>query len=206
MPLLPQEPCLFPANLFDGPAHPTDSSSRWWALHTKPRAEKSLARHLLGRKHAFFLPIEQKRWSNRGRMHTAYLPLFPSYLFLHGPEETRMAALETNLVVNILPVADQEELWTDLMQVNRLLGSGAPLLPEEHLQAGAPVEITSGLFEGLRGKFRQRGDECRLVVEVQLLQRGVSVEIESWMIRFLEHQPPVVLTAQGQSQPFGQFS
>jgi len=37
----------------------------------------------------------------------------------------------------------------------------------------------------LEGKIIQRGKQMRFFVEVQLLQRGVSVEIEGWMIRLL---------------------
>src|SRR5262245_27316448 len=106
MPVLPLEPCVFPDNLFEGPA-PPDGAGRWWALHTRPRAEKSLARKVRGRGVAYFLPLYPKRLRSRGRLLSSYLPLFPGYVFLHGDEQARLHALETNLVANCLTVGDQ---------------------------------------------------------------------------------------------------
>ena len=43
------------------------------------------------------------------------------------------------------------------------------------------IEITAGPLTGLEGKILRRGKQLKFFVEVQFLQRGVSVEIESWM-------------------------
>jgi transcriptional antiterminator RfaH len=91
--------------------------------------------------------------------------------------------LETNLVARVLPVEDQQQLHGDLVRVHCLVASGAPLSPEERLQPGAMVEITDGPLVGLEGKVLRRGKRLKFIVEVQLLQRGVSVEVESWMIQ-----------------------
>ena len=45
------------------------------------------------------------------------------------------------------------------------------------------MEITRGPLEGLTGKVLKKGNGLRVVVEVRLLQQGVSAEIESWMLR-----------------------
>jgi hypothetical protein len=92
-------------------------------------------------------------------------------------------ALETGLVSRCLSVVDQLALHRDLVRVYRLIASGAPLLPEERLQPGSLVEIVYGSFAGLQGKVIRRGKQLRLVVEVELLQRGVSVEIDSHMVQ-----------------------
>jgi len=125
------------------------------------------------------LPAE---WRNGGRLFRSHLPLFPGYVFLHGDRDARLAALETNLLVNVLPVEDQQQLHADLARVYHLITSGAPLTPEERLQPGSRVEITRGALAGLEGKVIRRGKHLTLFVEVQFLQRAVSVEIESWMI------------------------
>jgi transcriptional antiterminator RfaH len=193
MPLLPLEPCLFPGNLFDKAAFFLSASQRWWVLHTRPRAEKALARHLLGRGLSFFLPVYQRQWRSRGRRQSSYLPLFPGYVFLWGDDEARIAALTTNLVVNVLREADQGRLQADLRRVNRLMDSGSPLTPEDRLEAGTPVTLTAGPFRGLEGKILRRGKDLRFVVEVQLLQRGVSVEIDGWMMEPLTARRAVAM-------------
>jgi transcription antitermination factor NusG len=181
MPLLREEPCVFPENLFLGPVEKNEED-RWMVLHTKPRSEKALARRLLNKQVAFFLPQFRKEWRHRGRRLSSYLPLFPGYVFLYGNWEARLHSLETNLVANTLNVLDQAQLFQDLLQVHQLMTSGAPLSPEERLKPGARVEIIDGPFAGMEGKIISRKN-LRLVVEVRFIHQGVSVDIENWMIR-----------------------
>jgi transcription antitermination factor NusG len=187
MPLLPLEPCVFPDELFEPslpePLVPSDGDDRWIVLHTRPRAEKALARKLLARRVPFFLPLFHKQWRSNGRIQSSHLPLFPGYVFLRGNDSARVEALTTNLVVNVLPVVDQVGLYTDLTRVHRLMESGTGLSPETHLEPGTIVEITSGPLSGLEGKVLRRGKKLHFFIEVQLLQQGVSVEIESWMFQ-----------------------
>jgi transcriptional antiterminator RfaH len=184
MPILPLETFLYPANLLDLDAADThERTGQWWVLHTRPRAEKSLARRLHSMRHSFFLPQHQHRWRSNGRSFESHNPLFPGYLFLHGDDDARVAALTTNLVANFLPVGDQTRLQQDLVRVHQLMISGAPLTPEQNLIPGDPVEIIKGPFAGMNGTVIRRGKAWRLFVEVKFLQRGVSVEIEHWMIR-----------------------
>jgi transcriptional antiterminator RfaH len=182
MPLLPPETFVWPEDLLTGPLR-TEGATRWWALHSRPRAEKSLARHFLVRGLSFFLPLAKKRWRNRGRLFTSTSPLFPGYIFLWGDEEARLSALTTNQVAHCIRVEDQARLHEDLARIHRLMISGEPLTPEDKIQPGDWVEITSGPLEGLQGKIIRRGKHLRFFVEVHFLQRGASVEIDGSMIR-----------------------
>jgi len=190
MPLLALEPALFPPDLFSLDGATVESSARWWVLHTRPRAEKALAQKLLGRQVRFFLPLYERRWRKNGRVFRSHLPVFAGYLFLHGDREQRLAAFETNLVARVLEVADQDRMWQDLERVNRLILSKAPLTPESRLPAGTLVEVTSGALEGLTGRVVSHGKQWKLVIEVQFLRRGVSLEIESSKIRPVREYPP----------------
>src|SRR5439155_13945354 len=127
------------------------------------------------------------------------LPLFPGYLFLHGDGQARVAALETKLVARVLTVQDQLQLHADLTRVYHLMTAGLPLTPEERLDAGALVEIISGPLAGLEGKILRRGKRFKFLVEVQFLQRGVSAEVENWMVRPLAGQRPVVSVTAGRT-------
>ena len=191
MPLLPMEPFISPDHLLTAPAPPPGDSC-WWVLHTRPRAEKALARKVLRQEMSFFLPLYEKRWRSRGRLLCSHVPLFPGYLFLHGDREARRRAFETNLVANCLPVPDQEQLRTDLYGVYQLMTSGAPLTPEQRLQPGTRVEVVAGPLAGLEGTVLRAGTRMRFYIEVSFLQRGVSAEVEGWMIRPLEGTRPAV--------------
>jgi transcriptional antiterminator RfaH len=183
MPLLPPEPFLFPDGLLTHLPEPTGSARRWWVLHTRPRAEKALARKFRSRGMAFFLPLHEKVWRSGGRTFVSRLPLFPGYLFLHGDEQARVGALETNAVARVLAVDDQRELHDDLNAVYRLITSGAPVTPEGQLEPGDWVEIVDGPLAGLEGQVLRRGKQMRFFIEVSFLQQGVFVELDGWMVR-----------------------
>lgn len=183
MPLLPLETYIAPDDLLDTPILPEVDSPCWWVLHTRPRAEKSLARHLLVRNLSFFLPQYLRQWRSRGRLFRSYMPLFPGYIFLRGDAQKRLNALATNQVVRTLAVADPDQLRVDLVRVYRMMQAGMLLAPEEQLKPGQAVEVAAGPLAGLEGKILRRGKQLRFFVEVRLLQCGVSVEIEGWMIR-----------------------
>jgi transcription antitermination factor NusG len=198
MPSLPLEPFVFPGDLLSDPANGWENSGRWWVLHTRPRAEKSLARNLLGRTLPFFLPLHKRQWRSPGRrLLCSYVPLFSGYVFLRGDHEARLVALETRLVARVLAVEDQLRLHADLARVYHLITAGLPLTPEEQLNPGTLVEIISGPLAGLEGKILRRGKHLKFFVEVQFLQRGVSAEVEGWMIRPLAGQRSAVPLAAG---------
>jgi transcription antitermination factor NusG len=183
MPLLTLESFLFPDDLFSSGDIERGHAGDWWVLHTRPRVEKTLARRFLDRQIPFFLPLYDRQWRKRGRLFLSHLPLFPGYLFVRGSGQVRLAALETNQVARVIPVPDQAQLHADLGRIYRLVTSGKTLIPEQRLIPGSWVEIISGALEGLEGKIIRSSKGLKLFVEVQFLQRGVSVEIESSMIQ-----------------------
>jgi transcription antitermination factor NusG len=183
MPLLPLEPFVHPADLLTTSSRDPEATQPWWVLHTRPRAEKTLARKLLARRQDFFLPLYQNRLQIRGRSLASYVPLFPGYVFLRGDEAARLEALRTNQIIRVLPVPERERLRADLARIYQLMECGSPVAPEDRLQVGMPVELTAGPLAGLHGKIIRRNRHMRFVVEVDFIQRGASVEIECWMMQ-----------------------
>lgn len=181
MPLLALETHLYPQDLL-GRSASDPEQHRWWVLRTRPRTEKTLARLCAVRQLPFYLPLYHKRWRSGARLQSSYPPLFPGYLFLRGDELTRQAALETRFVAQVLMVADQSQLHADLVRVHHLIQVGAPLTPEDRLQPGARVLITRGPLAGLEGKLVRRDKSTRFFLEVRMLQRAVSVEIDNAMV------------------------
>jgi transcriptional antiterminator RfaH len=184
MPLLRLETNLYPEDLLSEPGG--REGMCWWVLHSKPRAEKSIARQLAKQGIGFYLPLYEKHWRKNGRNQHSHLPLFPGYLFLCGDAQDRIRALETNQIVQTLPVRDESRLLRDLNRVHRLIQSGMPLTPEERLEPGQPVEIIAGPLQGMEGKIVRRGKDLNFFIEVDFLQRGASVEIDASAFRPLE--------------------
>jgi transcriptional antiterminator RfaH len=180
MPILPAEPDVYPPGLFEGTA--TMGERAWWVLHTKPRQEKALARQMYQAGVPFYLPLLQRKNLIRGRLMQSCVPLFTSYLFLLADGAERILALATRRVVKSLQVRQQQQLWEDLTQVNRLIHSGMPVTPEQQLFPGASVVIRSGLLAGLKGKILRSANRRRFVVLVDFIQQGASVVIEDYML------------------------
>ncbi len=185
MPILAEEPCLYPVDLFDLAAQPCEDR-RWWALYTKARQEKCVARQLHKAGIPFYLPLVDKNLNYRGRRVTSHIPLFNAYLFLYGTEEDRVRSLATNRLSRVLEVPDQPLLLSDLRQVHWLIESKAPLTVEARLTPGKRVRIKSGPFQGLEGIVLQRQRQTRLTIAVNFLQQGVSVEIDDYQLEPLE--------------------
>src|SRR5262249_59315386 len=101
MPLLPLEPYLYPENLLQTVPADEQGEARWWVLHTRPRAEKALARQCIAQSLAFFLPVYPKRWRSGGRLLPSPPPLFPRYVFLDGDLQDPPPARQTNLLASV---------------------------------------------------------------------------------------------------------
>lgn len=184
MPILERETSVYPCGLFDDPAYePGNSDRRWWAIFTRSRHEKALARELERFDIPFFLPLVIRENRIRSRIVEVYWPLFGGYVFMFGRDDERVRSLSTNRVATVLAVPDQWQLRNDLKQLNRLIELDAPLTIERRLMPGRRVRIKSGPMRGLEGVVTQRrGGQRRLLVAVEFIQHGVSVEIDDFMV------------------------
>ncbi|HEV8577575.1 MAG TPA: transcription termination/antitermination NusG family protein [Thermoanaerobaculia bacterium] len=174
MPILKREVDLFPSHLFElsWNEHP------WWVAYVRSRQEKGLARHLAGHGVGFYLPQTEKRTRRAGRTFVSSLPLFPGYLFFRGTAEARRAALRSDLIVQVLSVADQARLQSELASLWRLQEAGAPLISHPYLGAGDEVEILEGPLQGWTGTVLREKSRLRLVVSVTFLRQSVAAELD----------------------------
>ena len=174
MPILPYDSDIYPDTILESP--PTDAS--WWAAYTLARREKVFMQRLQKFDVPFYGPlIERTTRSPSGRVRTAFVPLFPGYVFVCGSEEQRAEAFRTKCAVHIIEAPDKAELLFDLRQVQKLIASGAPLTPEARLLPGMKVRIRSGPLSGIEGEVVTRRRKDTLFVAVHLLQQGVSVAL-----------------------------
>jgi transcriptional antiterminator RfaH len=184
MPILERETCVFPQDLFDEPQFALGASERqWWAIFTRSRHEKALARDLKRFEIPFFLPLVTRQTVMRSRVVESHVPLFRGYVFMFGSSDERLRSLTTNRISTVLEVPDQLQMASDLKHLNRLIEVDAPLTIERRLEPGQRVRIKLGPMRGVEGVITQRrGGRRRLLVAVEFLQRGVSVEIDDFMV------------------------
>jgi transcriptional antiterminator RfaH len=185
VPILPAENSIFPDNLLD-PDTTSPVVRCWWAIYTKARQEKALARQLFQWEIPFYLPLVAKDNRIRGKVLRSYVPLFAGYIFLCASEEERIRALTTNRISRTLPIVDGQVLCHDLRQIHRLIESGAPLTVEHRLSPGRRVRVKSGGMMGLEGLVLSRRGGNRLLIAVNFLQQGASVAIDDFMVEPLD--------------------
>jgi transcription antitermination factor NusG len=185
VPILKREVDISPSHLFElsWSEHP------WWVAYVRSRQEKGLARHLAGQGVGFYLPQAEKRTRRAGRTFVSSLPLFPGYLFFRGSAEARRCALQSNLIVEVLAVRDQQLLQGELASLWQLQRAGAPLVPHPYLEVGDEVAIVDGPFRGWSGTVLREKGKLRLVVSVTFLRQSVAAELDREVLAPLRPLP-----------------
>ncbi len=187
MPILPPQPDIYPDGLLEQAGSGNDCSACWWALYTLPRREKDLMRRLQVMDIAHYGPlVKRRRRSPGGRVRTSQVPLFSGYVFLHGGEEHRQQALTTNCISRCLKIPNEEELVRDLRKIKRLIDSEAPLTPESRSEEGMRVRIRGGSLAGLEGTVIKRRGSERLLVVVEFLQQGASIQLDDFQVERID--------------------
>jgi transcription antitermination factor NusG len=182
MPILKQEPSLYPEDLLVS----FEVEGDWFLAYTKPNREKDLMRRLLAMEIPFYCPIVKKTWRTKSsRLRHSFLPLFANYAFVCATEDQRYQTRTTNCVRVLSPVADTTGLKRDLSNLQRLINTGCPVTLEEKLEVGNRVRVRSGLFAGCEGTIVGRRGSRRLLVAVNFLQQGASVELEDFAVEGL---------------------
>jgi transcription antitermination factor NusG len=112
----------------------------------------------------------------------ARIPLFPGYVFIQGGDEDRLQVLQTKRVLTVRPVPDGDELHRDLSRFAELIALDVPLVRESRLEAGERVRVKAGPFRNNEGVVIRRNGKTRLLVAINYLQQGASLEIDDCLL------------------------
>ena len=156
-------------------------SASWFAIWTRSRHEH-VVREQIERKHFdAFLPTITKwsRWKDRKKK--IDWPLFPGYCFARFDQEEALSILKCTGVVSIVsvegkpaPIPDHEIEGIRLLLESHLQYDPCPLIRE-----GMMVEVTHGALKGVVGRLVRKGAHARLILSVDLIGQGVSVEVDA---------------------------
>ena len=157
----------------------------WRALTVRSRHEKVAAQNLRGRGLEEFLPLypSKRAWSDRTKIIDS--PLFPGYVFSRLTGADRLLALSSPGVTSIVGFGGKDAVVEDheIEGVRRMLEAGLSVEPWPYIRAGHAVEINSGPLSGLRGVVVREKGLWRVIVNVDLLQRSVSAELDRDMVQ-----------------------
>ena len=153
----------------------------WYVLRVRANSERLAAEVLQQKGFTTFVPLyrTRRRWSDRVK--EVEVPLFSGYTFCKFDPQYRLPILTTPGVTSIVGSGDRpipvEE--SEIVAVQLMLKSGFALGPWPFLNNGQSVLIKHGPLEGVEGLVLATKNKYRLVVSISLLQRSVSVEIDS---------------------------
>ena len=183
MPILKRERDIFPDDLFENDELLADEHRKWWSIYTLSNREKDLMRKLAAMEVPFYGPVIEKRYrSPNGRMRTSHIPLFANYVFMFGSEEDRYHAMTTNCISRYQEVESFERLVIELRNIKNVVLTGVPLTPEARLLPGNRVRVKTGHFAGYEGTVIRRGGKTRMILELEFLEQGVSMEMDEGLL------------------------
>lgn len=159
-----------------------EMTEAWFALQVSQRHEQTVSMILENKGLTPYLPLRRRRLEWSDRTVERQTPLFPGYLFCRLDLGKRLLpVLTTPGVVRILglgrtpiPVSDEE-----IESIQQMARSGLDLEPCQIPKIGDRVRIRLGPLRGLEGTLVGLKTRRRFVVSVQLLNRGVAVEIDA---------------------------
>ena len=149
----------------------------WYVLHVKPRTEKKVFAFLSGYGYFRYLPLYVKVTKVQRRKVRTELPLFPGYVFTRLDPDERRKVLQTNLVVQTIPVPNPREMVHQLRQVARAARNAPALRTVIPFKVGDLVRVKAGPFLGLEGYIRREGADATIVVNLELLGQAVATSI-----------------------------
>lgn len=169
-----------------------NTEPRWYAAYTRPRHEKRVAEQLADRAVEYFLPQYEslRRWKDR--LVRLFLPLFPGYVFVRIALRERLRVLEVPGVVRLVQFKGEPAPLPDdaIEKLRSGLAGSRRAEPHPFLSAGRRVRIVSGPLDGLEGILLRRKGVPRLVVSLELIQRSISVEVDSDAVEPLHGAKP----------------
>jgi transcription antitermination factor NusG len=156
-------------------------SAAWFAVWTKSRHESRVYDQLQQRDLDAFLPTVA-RWSRwKDRKKKIDWPLFPGYCFVHINPAEALPVLKCSGVVSLVSCDGRPAVIPDqeIQGIRTLLSTDLSFDPCPLIKIGQMVEVTAGPLRGVVGHLIRKGTHARLVLSVDLIGQGVSVQVDA---------------------------
>jgi transcription termination/antitermination protein NusG len=163
----------------------TDEKHSWFAVWTRSRHEQVVRDQLQKKQIDVFLPTVTKwsRWKDRKKK--IDWPLFPGYCFARFDPAERLPILKCTGVVSIISFEGERAPIPDhqIDSIRRLIESDLAFDPVPMMREGMMVEVVHGPLKGVVGRLVRKNEKARLVLSVDLIGQGVSVEVDAADVR-----------------------
>ena len=158
----------------------TNSEEKWYALYTRPRAEKLVYQRLVEAAIETFLPLQKtyRMWSDRKKL--VERPLLTSYIFVRTSKKNFPKVYRTNGVVKFVSFEGQPVSipQNQIDNLRLLINSDAEIeVSAEIFEKGDNVEVINGSLIGLTGELIRIGSKNRVVVRIDRLDQNLILKI-----------------------------
>jgi len=163
-----------------------NSEEKWYALYTRPRAEKLVYQRLVEAGIETFLPLQKtyRMWSDRKKL--VEKPLLSSYIFVKTNSKNFPVVYKTNGVVKFVSFEGQPVSipQNQIDNLRLLINSDAEIeVTSEKFTTGDNVEVINGSLIGLTGELIKIGSKNRVVVRIDRLDQNLILKIPMAFLR-----------------------
>lgn len=156
------------------------TENKWFALYTRPRAEKQVFQRLTEEGIETFLPLQKtyRIWSDRKKM--VEKPLLSSYIFVRTNPKCFPKVYKVNGVVKFISFEGQPVSipCNQIDNLKLLVNSDAEIeVSSEKFATGDSVEVVSGSLIGLTGELIKIGNHNRVIVRIDRLDQNLILKI-----------------------------
>ena len=162
------------------PLNNSISEEKWYAVYTRPRAEKLVFQRLEEESIETFLPLQKtfRVWSDRKKL--VEKPLLPSYIFVRTNKKNFPRVWNITGVVKFVsfegnPVSIPQNQIDNL---RLLINSNANIeVSSDKFETGDNVQVINGSLIGLTGELIKIGTKNRVIVRIDRLDQNLILKI-----------------------------
>ena len=153
------------------------TSSHWYVVHAKPRAEARALENLERQGFEVFLPMITLQKVRRAKLTNVTEPMFSRYLFLRTtPAMQDLSVVRSTMGVSQLVrfgtvPAKVPHAWVEAMRVQ-------PAVQESLHKQGDKVILGDGMLKGLEAVYMHADGEMRAMVLIDLLSKPHLISYE----------------------------
>jgi transcriptional antiterminator RfaH len=158
----------------------------WAVINTHPHREKLALENLERQEFTVYCPLLRRRLSHARRVTSVLRPLFPGYLFVStGINFGRWRPILSTYGVRSIVSNGQNISCIDhafIAGLQKREVDGVVVRPLAPYQRGQSVKIIDGPFDGLVATIIDMDEKERLVVLLDMMNRGTKVTLSSHQV------------------------
>jgi transcriptional antiterminator RfaH len=159
---------------------------KWYAVYTRPRAEKQVFQRLIENNIETFLPLQRtmRVWSDRKKM--VEKPLLSSYIFVKTKSKHFPDVFKTPGVVKFVTFEGQPASipQKQIDNLRLIINSNEEIeVSGEKFEQGDNVEVMNGALAGLTGELIKIGSKNRVVVRIDRLDQNLILKIPKTFLK-----------------------